>query len=247
MEKLQRDGDTFARVTYFVEGTSSFRDYDGCYAYFDPKTGCVFVRAYDDAPNSPVRAMFSAALHPFLENHGKHKAPESPAQPSRQFVTAREVLEAGVASTKAQEGAKPSAANMPNEEEQEAALGRFLKAAPPAESHLPERKFLDSEEADAAPKVVTLPLETQPEEAERRVEAASETVTFGELQLSNSLVVRSLPPSAELPDNGGAARSSSKARKSSSGSHARPKAKATQALYALAIPLLGFFLRHHSG
>lgn len=216
------DGETLARITFFVGGTSSERVYKNCYAFFDHKSGHIFVRGYDDDPELAPRAVFSFELNPILENHGEHRLPTPHKRPEefhREPAVTRESIEAGARMSGRL--APPSA--LPNDREQEAAMDRFMRAAPPAESHLPERRFLQSEEASADPKVVTLPLETQPEEVERKVEEYSQ-----ELPESKFLERKDLPLVHDLKvmgetDGGGVAQSPSKGKKSSTGSHARPK------------------------
>lgn len=134
--------------------------------------GHVVVRRYGDDPAMVPRAVYPADRVHAIEHYGEHPAlPPSAAQkaqrqprkasegsvPPRTPEGRRSATERGMA---LQTGVLAPRAPLPTEE----ALERFLKAAPPAESHLPERRYLESGIGDAdgfSPKVGEL-LESTP-------------------------------------------------------------------------------------
>lgn len=241
------EGDTLVRVHFSVPG-ENIRAYEylNCYGFYTGDR--FFVRSYDDDPGMPARASFLSEYVLIAEHQGKHEA-RLPQKPSKRPVEAP--------------AAPPTA--LPDDKASEAAMERFLAAAPPAESHLPERKFLESAEGEAAPKeewsIAGTSLSDQ-----KAVVTPSAELTQTESSVLNELRRRSLRPKVELakePSYGTPIPSTagpemnlegsfenretrrSKAKKAAAkprGTHARPKPSGPAALSAVALPLLGFFL-----
>lgn len=278
------DGETFVRIRIAKwAGDFEVFEYLNCYAFYAGDR--LFVRSYDDSPDMLPRANFRNQDALVVEHYGEHK-------PTKK--AARRPAEAPAA---------PSA-DLPTDEESEAAMERFLAAAPKAESHLPERKFLESTESDVAPKeewsiagtslsdqktVVTpsaeltktestvlnelrrrntrqavhplpenipgtplppteyLPLETQPEEIERRASVLRPKVELAKEIFYGVAIASTAGPEMNFS---GSVENRATRRAQSKGSHKRPKPSTGQALSALVFPLLTFFLagfRHRMG
>ena len=263
------EGETLVRVHFSVPG-ENIRTYEylNCYGFYSGDR--FFVRSYDDDPGMPARASFLSEYVLIVEHQGKHEA-RQPQKPSKRSV------EPPVA--------PPTA--LPDDEASEAAMERFLAAAPKAESHLPERRFLESAEGEADPKeewsiagtslsgqkavaipsgssripslpenipgtplsaTNYLPLETQPEEVERRikelrpkVELAKE-VTHGVAIPSTAGPEMNFSGPVENRETRRKKRTAGKPLSRGTGSHAKPKPPTGQALSALVLPLVGFFL-----
>lgn len=263
------EGDTLVRVHFSVPGENvRAYEYLNCYGFYNADR--FFVRSYNDDPGMPARASFLSEHVLIAEHQGKHEARQVQKPPKR-------TVEAPAA--------PPTA--LPDDEASEAAMERFLAAAPPAESHLPERKFLESAEGEAAPKeewsiagtslsdqkaVATpsgglriplpenipgtplsptkyLPMETQPEEVERRIKEFRPKVELAKEVTHGVAIPSTAGPEMNFEgsfENRETRRSKAKGTTSKAararGTHARPKPSGPAALSAVALPLLGFFL-----
>lgn len=232
-------GETFVRIRLSVGFEFEVFEYLNCYAFYVGDR--LFVRSYDDSPDMLPRANFRNQDVLVVEHYGEHK-------PTKK--AARRPAEAPAA---------PSAA-LPSDEESEAAMERFLAAAPKAESHLPERKFLESPEGDAAPKeewsIAGTSLSDQKTVVTPSAELTkTESTVLNELRRRNTR--QAVHPLSEIPSTAGpemnfsgSVENRATRRAQSKGSHKRPKPSTGQALSALVVPLLTFFLagfRHRMG